>query len=154
MTRRTLRFHDFDAVLADATALLGSGYHRVGKWGLGEMAEHLARVMELSLDGFPSLFPWPMRLAARWFALGSMLRHRPFRMTFAAPPYLQPAPGSDDRAGFERLRAAIERVRTHAGPFKPSPVFGELPPEQWREVHLWHCEHHLSFLHPLKVDSR
>ena len=47
-----------------------------------------------------------------------------------------------------RLRAVVERFKGHSGPLHPSPAFGRLTPEQWREVHLWHCEHHLSFLLP------
>jgi hypothetical protein len=102
----------------------------------------------MSLDGFPSLMPWPVRVLARGFALQKVLRHEPFRRTAAAPAYLLPPDSNDDRAGIERLRAAVERLKSHAGEMQPSPVFGPLSPEEWREVHLWHCEHHFSFLRP------
>jgi hypothetical protein len=148
MERRTLRLPTYDAVLADAESLLASGYDRAGTWSLGQACHHLAAAMERSLDGFPSRLPWPVRLLARWFVLGRMLRHRVFRRTIAAPPYMQPPAAADDRAGLGRLRAAVERLKGHAGPLQPSPIFGRLSPEQWREVHLWHCEHHLSFLLP------
>ena len=148
MDRRALRLHNYDAILAEAAALLASGYDRVGSWGLGQVCHHLAAVMEQSLDGFPSRSPWPVRLVARWFVLGRVLRHRVFRRRFPAPTFLQPPAVSDDREGLDRLRAAVERLKSHAGPMQPSPVFGRLSPGQWREVHLWHCEHHLSFLLP------
>ena len=151
MERRALRLPGYDAVLAEAAALLASGYDRVGHWGLGEVCHHLATVMEKSLDGFPSRFPWPVRLVARWLVLGRVLKHRVFRRRFPAPAFLQPPAVADDREGLERLRAVVERLKGHAGPMQPSPVFGRLTAAQWREVHLWHCEHHLSFLLPKRA---
>ena len=148
MERRTVRFTDFDQVAADAERLLASGYDRAGTWSLAQVADHLTKVITFSMDGFPSLMPWPMRLAARWFALGSILRHKVFRMRMPAPSYLKPADGVAEREAVDRLRAALARFKAHAGPLHPSPAFGELTPEQWREVHLWHCEHHFSFLLP------
>jgi hypothetical protein len=148
MDRRALRLHSYDTVLAEAAALLASGYDRAGSWGLGQVCHHLAAVMERSLDGFPSRFPWPVRLAARWFVLGRVLKHRVFRRRFPALPFLQPPAVADDREGLDRLRAVIDRLKGHTGEMQPSPVFGWLSVEQWREVHLWHCEHHLSFLLP------
>jgi hypothetical protein len=148
MERRTVRFQGYDDVLRDAESLLSSGYDRAGTWGLGQVAHHLATIMEMSLDGFPSLFPWPVRLAARWLVLGSVLRHRVFRRRVPAPAFALPPDSAEDRAGVDRLRAAMERLEKQTGPMQPSPVFGKLSPEQWREVHLWHCEHHFSFLLP------
>jgi hypothetical protein len=83
--RRAPRFHDYHDVLADADALLANGYERGGNWGLGQVCNHLAATMERSLDGFPSLMPWPVRVVARWFVLKRVLRHQPFRRTVAAP---------------------------------------------------------------------
>src|SRR5262249_10815076 len=149
MERRALRLPGYDAVLAEAAALLASSYDRVGHWGLGEVCHHLAAVMEKSLDGFPSRYPWPVRLVARWLVLGRVLRHRVFRRRFPAPAFLQPPAVGGGREGLGRLRAAVGRLKGPGGAMQPSPVFGRLSPEQWREVHLWHCEHHLSFLRPL-----
>jgi hypothetical protein len=146
--RRTLRYHDYDEVLADADALLAKGYERAGNWSLGQICDHLAVTMEKSLDGFPSLMLWPVRVVARWFVLKKVLRHEPFRRRVAAPAYLLPPDSDGDWAGLERLRAVITRLKGQVEEMQPSPVFGRLSPEQWREVHLWHCEHHFSFLRP------
>ena len=140
--RRALRFHNFDEILADADVFLTRGYEKIGNWSLGRICHHLAATMEKSLDGFPSLMPWPVRLVARWFVLRKVLRHDPFRRTVAAPAYLLPPDSNDDRAGLERLKG-------HVGDMQPSPVFGRLTADEWREVHLWHCEHHFSFLRPM-----
>lgn len=146
--KRTLTFRSYDDVLAEADALSTGGYAKTGQWGLGQMCEHLAKTMERSLDGFPSRLPWPMRLVARTFVLGGILKHRPFNRRFPAPKYLEPAGSPDDSAGLVRLKAAIGRLKAHSGPMQPHPVFGNVTPEQWREIHLWHSEHHLSFLVP------
>jgi hypothetical protein len=148
MERRTLRFPSYDDVLTEAESLLAAGYDRAGNWGLGQVCHHLATVMEMSLDGFPSRFPWFMRLGARWFVLGSVLKHRVYRQQFSAPKYLLPPDSADEREALARLQAVVERLKVYTGEMKPSPIFGGLSPEQWREVHLWHCEHHFSFLRP------
>jgi hypothetical protein len=148
MNRRTVRFHGYHDVLADADSLLASGYDRVGAWGLGQVCHHLATIVAMSLDGFPSRYSWPVRLGARWLVLGGVLRHRVFHRRFPAPPYALPPDTAEDRAGVEQLRAVIGRLRAHTGTMEPSPIFGPLSPEQWHQVHLWHCEHHLSFLLP------
>ena len=148
MERRSLRFHTFDEVIAETERLLGTGYDRVGVWSLGQICEHMALVVTMSMDGFPSKFPWPMRVVARWLYLRPILAHRVFRKRLPAPKYLLPSEMADDASGVERLRGAVRRFGAHPGPFAPSPVFGDLTPEQWREIHLWHCEHHLSFLLP------
>jgi hypothetical protein len=148
MNRRGLRFHEYDDILADVDSLLASGYDRAGQWSLGQMCHHTATVMEMSLDGFPGRLPWLFRAIARRFLLRKILRHHVFQRRFPAPKYIQPPDGEEDHAGVERLRAVLGRLKTHSGPMKPSPLFGTLTPEEWRELHLWHCEHHLGYLHP------
>ena len=148
MERRTIRFHTLAEVTAETERLLAAGYDRVGVWSLGQICDHMAIVTTMSMDGFPSKMPWPVRVAARWIFLKRILAHHVFRKRMPAPKYVLPPANSDDAAGVERLRAALQRFGAHTGPFAPSPIFGDLTPEQWREIHLWHCEHHLSFLLP------
>ena len=148
MERRQLRFDRYEDVLQEAERLAAAGYDRVGNWGLGQACEHLATVMGMSLDGFPGRMPWPVRLAARWLVMKRLLRHEVFRRRVPAPSFLRPKDSLDDRAALERLRAAVTRLQAHQGEMKPSPIFGRLTPEEWREIHLWHCEHHFSFLLP------
>src|SRR5579885_2208924 len=99
--RRTLRFHDYDDILADAEALAAKGYDREGQWGLGQACDHLAAIMELSIDGFPSKLPLPVRVLARWIALGGILKHRQLNRRFPAPDYALPPDAVEDRAGLE-----------------------------------------------------
>src|SRR5262249_26306599 len=126
MERRTLRLADYDAILREAEALLRAGYERAGNWGLGQVCDHLATIMEMSLDGVPGRFPWPVRLVARWLFLPRILRHRVFRRRFPAPAFALPADSADDARGVLRLRAALARLKGHAGQMQPSPAFGRL----------------------------
>ena len=74
-----LRLPSYGDVLREADNLLASGYDRVGKWSLGQACHHLAVVMGMSLDGFPSRFSGPIRLIARLLFLPRMLRHEALR---------------------------------------------------------------------------
>jgi hypothetical protein len=149
--RRTPRFRGYDEVLADADALLASGYERQANWNLGQVCRHLAGTMEKSLDGFPDRASWLFRLAARTFVLPSILKHQQFNRRFPAPTYLLPPDGEDDRAGLEAMRSAVARMKAHTGELQSHPVFGQLTRSQWQELHLWHSEHHLSYLAPKKT---
>jgi hypothetical protein len=146
--RRNLRFQCYDDVLSDASRLATAGYDRLGKWGLGQACDHLAMTMERSLDGFPSSFSLPLRVLARWVALGGILKHKQSNRKFPAPAYLDPPDSETDQAGLAKLQAVVKRLQAHTGEMRPHPVFGGVTPDQWREIHLWHSEHHLSFLIP------
>jgi hypothetical protein len=147
--RRQLHFADPDAVVREAESLLAKGYTRSGNWSLGQMADHLAQTVERSMDGFTSMLPAPVRWLIRWLVFQKVQRHEPLFRRVEAPKYLRPGDSVEDRAGVERLKAALARLTAHDAPMHPSPVFGKMTNAEWREVHLWHCEHHLSFLHPV-----
>lgn len=150
LSRRTLDFQSFDDVLKDARVLARVGYHRVGRWSLGQITDHLSRFMCHSLDGFPSPPGYfaLLRPVARMMYLGKVLRNE--RLPAGAPTLksLQPDEWSDDSAAMPQLEDAIARIQSPNATFQPSPLFGKLTPDEWRKVHLWHCQHHLEFLVP------
>jgi hypothetical protein len=150
MERRPLRLSDLDAVVREAEGLLTNGYTRGGRWSLGQNADHLAQAIERSLDGYPAMLPAPVRWLARWLFLKKVLRHDALKRKVDAPKWLMPPDTVEDRVGVEHLKAAVARYKAHTGPVHPSPVFGKLTYEQCREVHVWHAEHHLSFLQPAR----
>jgi hypothetical protein len=151
--RRRLRFDDFQAVNREVDQLLAHGYTRLSNWSLGQMCEHLAIVLERAVDGFPSMLPAPVRWIIRWVALKKILRHEQMSRSITAPKYMMPGDAVEDRDGVERLKAAILRFQAHTGPYHPSPAFGELSNNEWRDTQLWHAEHHLSYLHPRSAKS-
>src|SRR5262245_27879851 len=142
------QFADAEAVVRDAEALLASGYTRAGDWSLGQACDHLTTAIGMSLDGYPVMMPAPARWLIRWMYFNKIQRHEQLSRRVPAPKWLMPADGVEDRAGVERMKAVLERFQAHAGPLHPSPIFGKMSKEEWANVHLWHAEHHLSFLHP------
>lgn len=150
MRRRKLHIRDFDALAAEAERLAATGYQKVGNWNLAQACEHLAIVMEGSLDGFK--FP-----PASWFwrcVLGPAI----IRMTVGTwwmPTGLQcpdvsfaPRGNLSDAASVARFRRACERVRDWQGSYHAHPILGRITADHWRRIHLIHGMHHLNFLVP------
>ena len=151
--RRSLNYPTFAEMIQDLETLREVGYERTGNWTLSDACNHLALVVEQCMDGFPKNYPWIMRKMARWLFLKKMLRRQKSTRRFEAPAFLQPPSEQDDAVAVERLTKAIERFQAHSEDLQPSPIFGKLTKEQWQEIHLWHAEHHLSFLHPGRRDE-
>jgi hypothetical protein len=151
-SRRDLRFADLAEAVRDAETLRAGGYVQVGRWDLAQVCGHLADWLSFPLDGFPQppvgfrLLLWLLRhtigrrVLRRLLAAGRMPAGGPTR------PETVPPPGGDEGAAIERLARAVGRFEAHTGPLHPSPLFGELSREQWRQFQLIHCGHHLGFL--------
>jgi hypothetical protein len=154
LERRSLRFRSLEEAVADAQKLLLRGYYRAGSWDLSQCCHHLAVLMHYPIDGFPP-FRFPLNMVA------PLLRYT------VAPVYLRrilasgvwPAgnatdtrtilpPGGDDAAAVDELSAAVERLASHTGPFRASPLFGMLDKPTLLRLHCIHTAHHLSFLIP------
>ena len=159
-TRRTLRFTTFTEAVAEAREL-EDGYLRCGRWSLGQACEHLTTFMAFSLDGFPGKrLPRPAAWVLRTALLNNRMMRRPMPKGMKAPLYLQPADDAGggtyggatdaDSQAVQRFADVCRRVELHDGEFRPSPIFGPLPRDKWRRVHLKHAEHHLGFLVPTK----
>ena len=68
-------------------------------------------------------------------------------------PASVPGPEVDERAGIAEARELLQRLATRTGALQPSPFFGDLTPDQWRELHLIHCAHHLGFFEPVNTTA-
>lgn len=151
--RRRLRFETPADAVADAENLLRGGYGRLGSWSLGQCCRHLAVFLRLSVDGFPSV---PLAVCVRpimkRLLLPSLLRRDRIERRLPTLPILLPPADADDGAGVEGLRGAFARFEG-AETLHPSPLFGPLSRDQWRDIHLWHAEHHLGFLVPASAGT-
>ena len=151
--RRQLNFDSFDALAVDVDRLRDGGYTRAGAWTLGQVCDHLSRFMRASIEGFSGPVPLPIRFA-RATGLGRLILRRTLKVRripegVKGPADVMPGPAAlDERAAVEAFRKAMADVRDHAGDFQPSPLFGPMTAEQWRQIHLIHAAHHLSFLLP------
>jgi hypothetical protein len=149
--RRELHFNTLEDILAEVDRLANSREIRtLGNWSAGQIFEHVARVMEKSIDGFDSNLPAIMR-----FILGRTLKSRMLNKPMAAGFKLPRRAGSELIApatsledGFAHIRKAIHRLQTEPDRV-PSPFLGPLTREEWDKIHCRHAELHFSFLIPV-----
>jgi hypothetical protein len=145
---RRLDFKDFAEALAEADRLHRGGYDKVGQWDLAQVYDHLTYFVQASLDGQTYHVPWLVKVLFGRLMLRRILSRR--RMKEGLPTAQKPLPssGGDEATAVERFKAIIGRLQAHPGPFHDSPFFGHLTDQQWRDLHLIHCGHHLGFLVP------
>ncbi len=147
--RRKLRFTTLQDILFDAERLVAAPQAKtLGNWPLDQLLLHLAIGVNGSIDGISGRAPGIVRF------LGPVLKYwvlrRGLSPGFRLPRKLEavafPA-GTSPEAALQKLRAAVERVKTEKMSAR-HPVFGRLSHDEWRAFHLRHAELHLSFVIP------
>lgn len=147
MEPRQLSFDDFAQVRAELDRLQTDGYRPAGQWDLARACDHLTFFIRGSLDGHPYRVPWLFKVLFGRLVLRRILTQR--RMKPGVPtPHKNPSPPNDVSAAVAQLKEALARFESHRGEYRASPFFGALTPDQWRELHLIHCAHHLGYLVP------
>jgi hypothetical protein len=144
--RRKLAFQDLDQLVAELQRLCQHGYRPAGQWSLSQICDHLAIFVRGSLSEFKTLLPWPIRFFVGKPLLRKILRNRSMHPGTRVPAVLLPGKPRDDAAAVADLVQLLRQFRDHRGPLRANPLFGELSPEQWTQLHLIHAAHHLSFL--------
>jgi hypothetical protein len=145
--RRIVQFVSLGEAMVDVEQLL-AGHATVGRWSLGQILNHLALTIRMSMEGFPVKFPRSVR---RLFSpVGRRLSFGLGRLPegFRAPQAYIPSPGLDADTQAENFRTAIERFGAFTGRLDEHPLLGHLSPSQWERFHRLHCAHHLSFVCP------
>jgi hypothetical protein len=148
--RRHVAFASFDEFLADAECLAGGPVRELGNWTLAQIFVHLARSMNVSVDGTQERFPWPLRIAlrvARKRIIGHSLKPG-YRVPGNVAALLSPDPRPGLRESLWKLRSAAIRFQA-TSKFPPHPAFGTLTREEYRALALRHAELHLSFIQPV-----
>ena len=153
MQKRPLEFRDIAEVVADLDRPQANGYQKAGNWDLAQTCDHLAYFIEGSLDGHPYRVPWLFKVLFGRLVLRRILKGRRMREGIQTPQKPVPLPGGDEAAAVARLKEVIGRLQAHQEELHASPFFGYMTPQQWRELHLIHCAHHLGFLTPRMVAS-
>lgn len=146
--RRTVRFESLQEVLQDAERLAAGEVRSLGNWSFGQILDHLAKTMEMTIDGFDFKAPWLIRIVAKLFMKKRFLTKTmpagfQFRkgMQGLLPDEISIADGLD------RLRRAVERLETETRR-ATSPIFGKTTVEESNQLQLRHAELHLSFVLP------
>ena len=144
--RRDLTFASLDDVMPEVERLL-AGHTTVGRWTLGQICNHLAAALRLTLEAPPSPAEptREQRVARRLF-----FRSGRFPDGMEVPVrVLQPQPGLDAAKEAEALREVIGRFASTSGPLPAHPVLGPLTNVEWTQFHCLHCAHHLGFARSL-----
>ena len=155
--RRDLRLRSLVELLLELArigAAADSDALRVtGNWSTGQQCDHLAIFWEASMKGFPDTFraPLPIRLIVQVIYKRRAASGEPPKPGLRLPKagsWLLPRPDVTVEEGMARLKACV--AATGEGkPFVPeSPLFGKLTREQWINLHLGHCSHHLGYSWP------
>lgn len=145
--RRRLVFHGLAEVRNDIYHLQSSSYQRAGNWSLGQACDHLAKSFNAMIDGYGFQAAWPMRTLAR-VSMPFVFRVKRVPSGTKIPQRFEPAADISDAQGIAMFLAAVERVKSYSGNFARHPYLGAITRQQWQQVQLIHCAHHLGFLIP------
>ena len=148
--RRELHFSSMADILEDVEYLAaGDPPRSTGNWTSAQIVEHVGRIIDCSLEGFPTpKAALPLRFIG-WL-LRRIVLTRPMRPGVKLPrnfEALLPDHGTiwDDAVG--RFHAVHNKLATRPMT-QPSPIFGRLTHRQWEQMHCRHAEMHFSFMHP------
>jgi Protein of unknown function (DUF1569) len=146
--KRDLDLASFPAIAAELDRLQERGCTNSGAWDLAQTCNHLAYFIEGTLDGHQYKVPWLLKVLLGRMVLRRILSSGKMREAAPTPQKPLPPAGEDPKAAVARLKRDLERLQSHVGEMHDSPFFGHLTPEEWRRLHLIHCNHHLGFLIP------
>jgi Protein of unknown function (DUF1569) len=146
--RRKLHFDTVQDILDDVERLDPARTKGLGNWSGGQILTHLAKVMEVSIDGSPLRVSWPLRLLGRMMKKRVLTKGMPpgYQLKGQAATILIP-PATSWEEGLEHLRKAVRRLQTESKQ-ADSPFLGPMTAEDWTRLHCRHAELHLSFLVP------
>ena len=151
--RRPLDLRTVDEAIAELDRLNKDGCTSAGNWTLAQTCNHLSIFVRGSLEGFHSPRPpWYIRLLAPlivWW----MLKKRRMPEGVKIPDEIRPHDIKDQAAEVVQLQELLRRFQQHQGPLHPSPFAGNIRYDTWLNLHLIHCAHHLSFLHPKETQG-
>ena len=146
---RKLNFENLDTAADEARSLLNTGYEQKGKWTLGQICNHLCRVQDPSVGGYPawlSLFAF-MRPLMRKIFLPRLMRGDSPRGIPTAPNFVPPKQ-VEDAAEVAKFRESVARFKAHEGRYAPHPAFGRMNRDDLEKIHAAHAAHHFRFLQP------
>jgi hypothetical protein len=144
--RRKVSYASLQEVLADAECLNRGNIKCLGNWSAGQTFLHLARAMNVSIDGTDAKFPLWLRVMARLMKKKLLAGPMPpgFQLPAGAALKFVPGPTSTEE-GLAALREAIARQERESSR-AASPVFGKITRDEWNQIHLKHSALHMSFL--------
>ena len=147
--RRELHFNSLDDLVRDIQAFNGDEPASTGNWSAAQNVEHVAALIDASVDGLSFKVPLMVRMMVR------LMRNRfltkglnpGIKLPADVPAALKPGPETRYADAIEHLSRAVERAKRQRMTTR-SPVFGQLSHKQWVQLHCRHAELHFSFIKP------
>jgi hypothetical protein len=149
-SRRQLHFDSFDQAMDEARMLARSEVTTSGNYSLGQIFEHLARVLDVVNGvGGPLPISWIGKLLGRFMRNRAIHQPAPagFKLPQRAQAFLWPTEDVSVDEGLKHLEksaAAFLSIQQ----FPPHPLFGQLDCQENHQLQCRHFELHLSFVHP------
>ncbi|MHC4878739.1 MAG: DUF1569 domain-containing protein [Planctomycetota bacterium] len=147
--RRTVHYSTLQEFKEDLDALIEAGCETVGNWTLAQICDHIGDTFHSSIDGIDYKAPWFARTFIAPFLKNSVLINpmKPgIQLPKKAEKFLPPADVTLEDA-LEKVRTGLERLESEL-PVADHPFFGKMASEEWMQLHLRHCELHMSFIVP------
>ena len=110
----------------DAEQIAAGQYETTGNWSYAQILDHLAKNMNFSIDGYPRLAPWPIRVVAGALKKKSALTETP-KPGFKLPKGASAVLPRDDVAVetvLAEFKAAIERLENESATAS-HPLYGK-----------------------------
>jgi hypothetical protein len=145
--RRKLHFNSYDDILNDARMLSRVSTRPLGNWSLGQICEHLAKAMDMAIDGATFKPAWYIAIVGRM--LKKRFLARPMSPGFQLPKNagaLLP-PEISTAAGLAALEKAAARLQQNPTRL-PHAIFGPMTKDEWDRLEWNHAAMHLSFVVP------
>lgn len=147
--RRKLELANLDAVVSDAEQRVAAQAGTTGNWSLGQILEHVAIVMEKSMDGFESKLPnFVVRLVGRFFLKNYFIKNGMtpgFRLKGPAVQEIIPQSEIDPQAALEHLRVVAGRLKNETNRAS-HPFFCNMTQDESNKINCRHAEMHMSFI--------
>lgn len=153
--RRDLVFRNLDEITEDVRMLNEKGYRPVGNWNLSQACGHVNNWAQYAMVGFPMpnlpmrCLLWLMKVSFGKKQLKKVLETGTMKEGLPTMPKTVPAVDAhSDTEAVNEIAQTIENLKSHGGPWHPSPLFGEMNKDIVTQLTLIHAGHHLSFLIP------
>ena len=146
-TRRELEYASLDELVADAERAVAEGAETTGNWSKGQIFEHIATVIDMTVHGFPFKANFLLRFIGRNFLLPRFLKQgmpTGFKPSKNVAEKVMPDE-TDDQAALDHLRSAVEELKQLDHNIEHA-FFGNLDPDTARAINRRHAELHMSFI--------
>lgn len=148
MKPREMSFSTYREIIDEIQRLRSSQYEQLGHWTLGQICKHMSYYLRGSLEGYPFMMPWIVRRLFGRPLLRRVFAQRQMPRGGRTIPQSVPTSDVDETAAIDETIQLLEKLEFHTGEVHPSPLFGELSPDECRTLHCLHAAHHLCLLVP------